>query len=101
VGVSVVLIGSVIGSQLLFIVARKWMAGPIRNRLGHRLTRFDGELRKRGFFYVVGLRLAGVPHLLVSSACALSPLKARHYALATLIGLTPAIALAATAGSAV
>jgi uncharacterized membrane protein YdjX (TVP38/TMEM64 family) len=65
------------------------------------LQRYDGELSKRGFFYLVALRLIGAPHLIVSSACALSPLRARSFALATLIGLTPAIVLAVTAGTAV
>lgn len=100
-GIVVMLVGTVIGSQALFVVARRWLAEPIRRRWGHRLQRFDGELRKRGFWYLIGLRLIGAPHLFVSAACALSPLPARKFALATLIGLTPAIALAATAGSAV
>lgn len=100
-GIAVVLVGTVLGSQALFLVARRWLAGPIRRRWGHRLTRFDGELGKRGFWYLIGLRLAGAPHLFVSAASALSPLPARTFALATLIGLTPAIALAVTAGSAI
>lgn len=99
-GVAVMLVGTVLGSQVLFVVTRWWLGGPIRRRFGHRLERFDGELRKRGFFYLVGLRIVGAPHLFLSAACALSPLRARTFALATLIGLTPAIALAVTAGSA-
>jgi len=99
VGVAVILAGSLIGSQLLFVVARRWMAGPIRRRWDHRLKRYDREISKRGFFYLVGLRLFGAPQLLVSTACALSPLPARTFALATLIGLTPAIVIAVTAGS--
>ncbi|MEO6040816.1 MAG: VTT domain-containing protein [Croceibacterium sp.] len=99
-GIAVVLAGTLIGSQVLFEVARRWLAGPIRKRWGDKLGRFDKELGKRGIVYLVGLRLIGAPHLLVSSACALSPLRARSFALATLIGLAPAIALAATAGSA-
>jgi uncharacterized membrane protein YdjX (TVP38/TMEM64 family) len=100
-GIAVMLLGTVLGSQALFTVARWWLAEPIRRRWGHRLQRFDGELRKRGFWYLVGLRMIGAPHLFVSTASALSPLRARQFALATLIGLTPAIALAVTAGTAV
>jgi uncharacterized membrane protein YdjX (TVP38/TMEM64 family) len=100
-GIAVMLVGTLLGSQALFTAARWWLAEPIRRRWGHRLQRFDPELRKRGFWYLVGLRLIGAPHLFVSMACALSPLRARQYALATLIGLTPAIALAVTAGTAV
>ena len=100
-GIVVMLAGTVLGSQALFVIVRRWLAGPIRRRWGERLQRYDGELSKRGFFYLVALRLIGAPHLIVSSACALSPLRARSFALATLIGLTPAIVLAVTAGTAV
>ncbi len=100
-GVAVVLAGTVIGSQLLFMASRRWLAGPIRRRWGERLDRYDRELSKRGFAYLVGLRLMGAPNLLVSAACALSPLRARTFALATLLGIAPTIILAVTAGTAV
>jgi uncharacterized membrane protein YdjX (TVP38/TMEM64 family) len=100
-GIVVMLAGTVLGSQALFVAARRWLAGPIRRRWGERLKRYDRELSKRGFVYLVALRLAGAPHLFVSTACALSPLRARSFALATLVGLTPAIVLAVTAGTAV
>jgi len=100
-GVAVMLAGAVIGTQLLFFGVRRWLAAPVRRRLGDRLERYDREISKRGFFYLVGLRLMGAPNLLVSSACALSPVRARTFALATLIGIAPAIVLAVTAGTAV
>lgn len=100
-GMLVVVMGALIGSHLLFVVVRRWFAGPVRTRLGERLHRFDGEIGERGLLYVTGLRVAGVPHLLVTAGSALSPIRARHFALATLLGYLPAITLAAMAGSAV
>jgi uncharacterized membrane protein YdjX (TVP38/TMEM64 family) len=100
-GMVVVVVGAVLGTQAFFVVTRRWLAARIRARWGDRLKRFDGDLEKRGFFYLLGLRLLGAPHPLVSAASAASPLPALSFALATLLGFAPAIALAAMAGSAV
>lgn len=100
-GMGTVVAGALLGSQAFFAVTRRWLAERVRRRWGERLRRFDREIARRGFFYLVGLRLAGVPHVLVSAASALSPIRARSFALATALGLLPAIGLAAMAGSAV
>lgn len=99
-GVLVVIAGAVIGSHALFAVTRRWLAARVRRRWGARLERFDGELAKRGFFYLLGLRLVGAPHMLVTASSALSAIRQRSFALATLLGFLPAITLAAMAGSA-
>ena len=59
------------------------------------------NLAKRGFYYLLGLRLAGAPHVLVTASSALSAIRTRSFITATLLGFLPAIALAAMAGSAV
>lgn len=100
-GAAVVIGGAVLGSQAFFVVGRNWLAPRLRARFGPRLERFDRHLAERGFLSVVGLRLVGVPHFLVTSAGALSPIGAKSFALATMVGLTPVIALAATAGAAI
>ena len=101
VGMVVVVAGALLGSHAFFVATRQWFAAHVRDRWGERLHRFDREIGKRGFVYVAGLRLAGVPHFLVTAASALSPMRHRSFALATLLGFLPAIALAAMAGSAV
>ena len=101
IGMLVVVAGAVIGSQLFFVVTRRWLAARIRRRWGERVAGFDRSISKRGFTYLLGLRLAGVPHLLVTGASAVSAIRARNFALATLLGFLPAIALSAMAGSAV
>ena len=101
IGMLCVIAGAVIGTQVFFVATRRWFAARVRRRWGERLAKFDRSISKRGFFYLVGLRLAGVPHLLVSGASALSAIRARSFALATLLGFLPAIGLAAMAGSAI
>jgi uncharacterized membrane protein YdjX (TVP38/TMEM64 family) len=100
-GMAVVIAGAVLGSQALFAATRRWLAARARRRWGHRLGRFDAGMAKGGFYGLLGLRLAGAPHMLVTAACALSAIRARSFALATLLGFLPAIGLAAMAGSAV
>lgn len=100
-GMLCVVLGAALGSQLFFVATRRWLAARVRRRWGERLNHFDRAISKRGFFYLLGLRLVGVPHLLVSAASAVSAIRARSFALATLLGFLPAIALAAMAGSTV
>jgi len=98
-GMLVVIAGAVIGSHALFLATRRWLGARVRRRWGAKLERFDHAVGKRGFFYLLGLRLIGVPHVLVTASSALSAIRARSFALATLLGFLPAIALSAMAGS--
>lgn len=100
-GMLVVIGGAVLGSQVLFVVTRRWPAQRLKQRWGTRLARFDRTMEQRGFLYLLGLRLVGAPHLLVTASSALSSIRARSFVLATLLGFLPAIGLAAMAGSAV
>ena len=100
-GMLVVIAGAVLGSQALFLATRRWLAGRLRRRWGERLARFDRNIEQRGFYYLLGLRLAGAPHMLVTASSALSAMRGRSFGLATLLGLLPAVTLAAMAGSAV
>lgn len=100
-GMLVVVAGAVLGSHAFFVATRRWLAARVRRRWGARIEQYDQHVSKRGFVYLLGLRLAGVPHVLVTAASALSAIRAPSFALATLLGFLPAIALAAMAGSAV
>ena len=98
-GAAAVLTGALIGSHLLFLASRHVLRERINARWGAKISKFEHHFARRGFFYVVGLRIAGVPHFLVTAGCALSPLRARTFLAATLLGLLPVIALTSTAGS--
>lgn len=100
-GIGVVIVGALMGSHAFFLTTRHWLAARVRARWGHRLKRLDSDIGKRGFVYLLGLRLIGVPHVLVTAGSALSPIRARSFVLATALGFLPAITVAAMAGSAV
>jgi uncharacterized membrane protein YdjX (TVP38/TMEM64 family) len=99
-GIVVVSAGAVLGSQALFLATRHLMQHRMRSRYGGRIANFEKHFARRGFFYIVGLRLIGAPHFLVTAGCALSTVRTRSFAAATLIGILPVISLTSVAGSA-
>lgn len=94
-------LGALGGSMLLFAAARRWGAPRFEARFGHRLKSFERRFQARGIWYVIGMRVIGAPHVLVTVGSAMMPMRARTFALATFAGCLPAIALAAAAGSVV
>lgn len=96
----VVALGALAGSQLLFLAVRHLLAARARARLGARLDGFERRFARYGLWYVVALRLCGAPHFAVTAASALLPLRPTAFAVATLAGFVPVIAMAAAAGSA-
>lgn len=98
--VPVVAAGAVLGSHALFLAARRGIGGSIARRFSGRLERFAPHLERYGLVYVAGLRVIGTPHALVTLASAASPLRHGRFAIATLLGFLPSIALAAGAGTA-
>lgn len=99
-GILVVTAGAVLGSQALFLVTRHLMRHRVKRKFGSRIATYEKHFAERGFFYVVGLRLAGAPHFLVTAGCALSSVRTRSFVAATLLGFLPVISLTAVAGSA-
>jgi uncharacterized membrane protein YdjX (TVP38/TMEM64 family) len=98
-GAGVVTAGALVGSLALFLASRNLLRDRIRARWGDRLGRFEEHLVKRGFFYVVGLRIVGVPHFLVTTGSALAGVRSRPFLAATLLGFLPVIALSSNAAS--
>lgn len=89
------------GSLLLFTAARRWGAPKITARFGSRLDSFGQRFAEHGILYVIGLRLVGTPHVLVTVGSSMTPMRAPAFAVATLLGCLPAILIAAVAGSVV
>ncbi len=98
-GILVVAMGAALGSHLLFLASRRWLSAIMHRRFGARLGGVRDHLERRGPIYVAGARLGGVPHLLITAGCAAAPISARNFAAASLLGMLPAITLAASAGS--
>ena len=99
-GVAVVGLGALAGSQILFTLVRHLFLDRVRGWLGRDIDRFEHKFASYGPWYVIGLRLVGAPHFLVTGASALMPIRPWIFAAATLLGLLPAIAIGAAAGAA-
>ena|SRR5688572_25507360 len=97
----VVTLGALAGSMIIFFTTRRFASGRVPARVAAFMEAFETRFRASGAWAVVGLRLIGTPHFLVSSASALTPMPARSFAIATLAGMAPAILLASLAGSAI
>ena len=99
VAVPLVTLGALAGSQILFLGLRRAGAERVRARLGDRLHRFEQSFARYGLWYVVGLRVCGAPHFLVTAGSALLTIRPAAFAAATAIGFLPTVALAAAAAS--
>lgn len=97
----VVALGAALGSHFLFVASRYWLRGYMDRKFGHRIEPIQSHLAKRGPLYVIGLRFGGTPHIALTAACAATPISARQFGIATLIGMTPAIVLGSMAGHAI
>lgn len=100
-GMAVVAGGALIGSLVLYALFERGSRGVLRRRFGERLGRLEGMASRGGILPIIGLRLAGAPHIAVTALCALAAVGPRRYALATFVGVTPAIVLSALAGAAI
>ncbi|MCT2558906.1 VTT domain-containing protein [Tsuneonella sp. YG55] len=98
-GILAVGLGAVIGSLVLYGVLERGSRTALRTRYGHHLAKLDGWAQRGGILPLVALRLAGLPHLAVTAACALAAVGARRYVLATAVGVLPAVALSSIAGA--
>lgn len=99
-GMATVAAGALIGALVLYALLVRGSQATLRRKYRDRLKRLDDLATRGGILPIIGLRLVGVPHVAVTALCALAGVGPRRYALATTIGLFPAIALSATAGAA-
>jgi uncharacterized membrane protein YdjX (TVP38/TMEM64 family) len=87
--------GAVTGSLFLFAVTRRFGAERIRRRFGSRLAPLEARLNRFGPGAVIALRVVGAPGPLITAGAALTSMQRTPFALATLAGLLPGVALAA------
>ena len=99
-GIAAVGGGVMIGSLVLYLLLERGSQATLRERYGTQMARLDALASRGGVLSLILLRLAGLPHLAVTAVCALASVGIRRYALATFIGVLPAVALSATAGAA-
>jgi uncharacterized membrane protein YdjX (TVP38/TMEM64 family) len=91
--------GALAGSMVVFALTRYCLSDQVPCKIAGFLNRFEPWFNAGGAWFVLVLRLGGAPHALVSASSALTPIRASSFALATLVGMSPAILLAAAAGS--
>ncbi|MFN6934594.1 MAG: VTT domain-containing protein [Tsuneonella sp.] len=100
-GMATVATGALMGSLVLYALLERGSQATLRAKYGQRLAKFDAIAARGGIMPIIGLRLAGIPHIAVTGVCALASIGQRRYAIATMIGTFPAIALSAAAGAAI
>lgn len=99
-GMVAVAAGALIGALVLYALFERGSQASLREKYRDRFKRLDELAARGGILPIIGLRLAGVPHVAVTALCALAAVGPRRYALATIVGVFPAIALSAIAGAA-
>lgn len=99
-GIASVATGALAGSLILYALLERGSHTALRDKYEDRLARLEELASRGGILPIIGLRLVGAPHVVVTALCALTSVGPRRYAVATLAGLLPAIALSATAGAA-
>jgi uncharacterized membrane protein YdjX (TVP38/TMEM64 family) len=99
-GTAAVAVGALLGALVLYAWLERGSQASLRRRYGEHLKRLDNIVTRGGILPIIGLRLAGVPHIAVTTLGAMAAVGSRRYALATIVGVFPAIALAASAGAA-
>lgn len=89
-GACFTIIGTTIGSIILFLAARSAFQDIFRARAGAALARLEQGFRRDGFSYLVFLRLIPVfPGWLVTIVTALLGMKLAAFICGTLIGIIP------------
>jgi uncharacterized membrane protein YdjX (TVP38/TMEM64 family) len=90
-----VLLGVIAGSQFLFVLLKSLGRDRLPARVGGRFEAVERVIQKRGLVCLIGLRIVGTPHLLVTGASALLPVRHIHFATATALGMLPVVCVSA------
>jgi len=92
--------GETAGATLTFLVARFLFADTVHRRFAPLVARIDDALAQNGFWWLVFFRAAPIlPYAVVNIAPALSSVRTRTFALATLVAAIPATFVYANLGA--
>jgi len=99
-GGALAIVGATIGASLLFLIAKTSLGDLLLAKAGNSMKKMQQGFADNAFNYLLVLRLVPLfPFFLVNLAPAFLGVPLRTYILATLIGITPATAVFAMAGS--
>jgi uncharacterized membrane protein YdjX (TVP38/TMEM64 family) len=84
------IVGATVGATIIFMAARTFCSGYVRERVGSVATKLSRGFEKNAFAYLLVLRIAPfVPFFIVNIAPALFKVRLRTYIVATFIGIMP------------
>ncbi|MFO7955433.1 TVP38/TMEM64 family protein [Thioalkalivibrio sp.] len=93
-------LASTLGATLTFLVARALARDAVQRRYGRQLGRIEQGFGREGVFYLFALRMIPVfPFLLVNAGIGLLPIRTWTYFWVSLLGMLPATAVFANAGT--
>jgi uncharacterized membrane protein YdjX (TVP38/TMEM64 family) len=99
-GLAILVLGFTIGSTLACCGSRYLLRSWVKARLGGRLALFDRGFERHGAAYLLALRFNPlVPYWLVNLAMGVTRMRLGAYIPLTFLGLLPALAIYANAGS--
>ena len=85
-----ILIGATTGAGLCFLLVRYLIGKPLQKRYKVSLNTFNQELKKRGAYYLLSLRLIAIfPFFLVNILSGLTNISLKTFLLTTFIGIIP------------
>lgn len=95
-------IGTMVSASIGFVLGRLFGARLLRDFAGRGVARFMKLIGRNGFMASLIVRLVpSAPFIVVNMAAGVTPMKYRHFAAGTAIGIIPKIALTAFAGNSV
>ncbi|WP_024327916.1 TVP38/TMEM64 family protein [Thioalkalivibrio sp. AKL19] len=93
-------LASTLGATLTFVVARALARDAVQRRYKNQLGRINAGFEREGAFYLFALRMIPVfPFLLVNAGMGLLPIRIWTYFWVSLVGMLPATAVFANAGT--
>lgn len=99
VGTAIVVLAASVGATLAFLSARYLFADFARRRMGPRLQRLARGFEKDAFNYILFVRLVPLfPFWLMNLVPAFTPVSARTFFVATLLGILPGTFVFANVG---
>ncbi len=95
-------IGTLVSSLVGFWLGRAFGGGLLESLAGDSVKKFMKLIGKNGFLASLIVRLVpSAPFIVVNMAAGVTPMKLRHFAAGTAIGIIPKIALTAFAGNSI
>jgi uncharacterized membrane protein YdjX (TVP38/TMEM64 family) len=99
-GLAALALAFTLGSTFSFLASRHLLRQWVKAKLGARLDAVDGGFERHGAAYLLALRINPfIPYWLVNLAVGATAMRTRAYVPLTALGLLPALALYAAAGS--